>query len=159
MPRPKRQRCIQIRPDITYFKPRAVPLSYLEEVALDLDELEAIRLKDLKNLHQRECATRMKISVTTFQRILDSAHNKIADALTRGKAISIGKEVNKMPNRDGTGPVGMGPRAGARGINAIGRESGNCICPECDTTVPHKRGKPCYQEKCPKCGNSMIRKS
>ena len=39
MTRPKKQRCIQIDPEVTYFKPRAVPLVDLEQVNLGLDEL------------------------------------------------------------------------------------------------------------------------
>jgi len=68
-------------------------MSSLEEVNLELDELEAIRLKDLKGLDQRKSAQKMKISVTTFQRILNSAHKKIADALIFGKAIAIKREI------------------------------------------------------------------
>jgi len=42
----------------------------LEEVELGVDELEAIRLCDYKNLEQTEAAKRMKISQSTLQRIL-----------------------------------------------------------------------------------------
>lgn len=91
MARPKKQRCICIDPEITYFKPRAVPLSALEQVELELDELEAIRYKDLQSLPQEKCAKKMKISISTFQRILNKAHKKIASALLCGKAIAINK--------------------------------------------------------------------
>jgi len=89
MARTKKQRAIKINPEITYFKPRAVPLSILGQVELELDELEAIRLKDLQGLNQKLAARKMKISGSTFQRILKSAHQKIADALLTGKAILI----------------------------------------------------------------------
>jgi predicted DNA-binding protein (UPF0251 family) len=56
---------------------------------LDLDEMEAIRLSDFEGLYQQECADRMGISRTTFSRVIESAHNKIADALLHNKAISI----------------------------------------------------------------------
>ncbi len=36
---------------------------------------------------------------------------------------------------------------------------GNCVCPDCGEKVPHKRGVPCVDMKCPKCGASMIRES
>jgi len=32
-----------------------------------------------------------------------------------------------------------------------------CICPNCGTEIFHKRGIPCFEEKCPKCGISMER--
>jgi predicted DNA-binding protein (UPF0251 family) len=91
MVRPIKRRLIRFNPDVTYFKPRAVPLSVLEEVDLNVDELEAVRLCDLKNLEQIEAAQKMKISQSTLQRILTSAHQKIADALIKGKAIRINK--------------------------------------------------------------------
>jgi hypothetical protein len=51
--------------------------------------MEAIRLKDVENLEQQQCADRMQISRQTFQRILGAARNKIAVALLKGKAIRI----------------------------------------------------------------------
>ena len=35
---------------------------------------------------------------------------------------------------------------------------GLCICPKCDEEIPHSRGKPCMEERCPKCGAKMVRK-
>ncbi len=34
---------------------------------------------------------------------------------------------------------------------------GNCVCPKCGTVAQHKRGAPCTQQKCPKCGSNMTR--
>ena len=61
----------------------------LEEVNISIEEAEAIRLKDLEGLEQEKCAERMSISRPTFQRVLESARKKLADALLHGKAISI----------------------------------------------------------------------
>ena len=94
MTRPIKRRFIRFNPDIRYFKPRAVPLRDLEEVILDADEVEAIRLCDFKNLDQIEAAEKMKISQSTLQRILVLARQKIAEALIKGKAIRINK-INK----------------------------------------------------------------
>ena len=63
-----------------------------------------------------------------------------------------------MPNLDGTGPVGQGPRTG-RG-SKINRPRGlggssDCLCPNCGHKEPHKRGIPCSTKKCTECGTVM----
>ncbi len=92
MVRPIKPRRILFNPNVTYFKPRAIPLSVLEEVDLRVDELEAIRLCDLEGLNQTKAAKKMRISQSTLGRILNSAHKKIAQALVKGKAIRIHKK-------------------------------------------------------------------
>ncbi len=89
MPRPRLGRRVRFNPQITYFKPRGVPLRILNEVELTKEELEALRLKNLENLDQNECAEEMKTSQSTFQRILSSAYKKISLALIKGQAIKI----------------------------------------------------------------------
>jgi predicted DNA-binding protein (UPF0251 family) len=76
-------------PQVTHFKPAGVPARLLERVALSVEELEAIRLKDVERLQQEECAQRMRISRPTFHRVLESARRKVADALINGKAVRI----------------------------------------------------------------------
>ena len=76
-------------PDITYFKPAGIPLRDLEEVRLSVEEVEALRLKELEGLDQAQGAEKMNISRPTFQRVLASAREKTADALLNGKAIRI----------------------------------------------------------------------
>ena len=89
MTRPLKRRRVAFLPQATYFKPAGVPLRLLDEVILSIEEVEAIRLKDLERLEQGEAAERMNISRSTFQRVLASAQKKIADALLNGKAIRI----------------------------------------------------------------------
>ncbi len=89
MPRPRRFRWVGAVPDVTYFKPRGIPLAQLAEVILTVDEHEAIRLADSLGLEQEKAAQRMKVSRQTFGRVLTSARKKIADAVTNGKAIRI----------------------------------------------------------------------
>lgn len=89
MPRPKLYRRIRFNPNVTYFKPRGVPMSTLDEVQLTIEEVEALRLKNIKDLNQNECAKKMKTSQSTFQRILSSAYKKMSKAIIDGKAIKI----------------------------------------------------------------------
>jgi len=76
-------------PDITYFKPRGIPLEDLQLAVLTFEELEAVSLADYQGLEQEEAAGRMKVSRRTFARELHSGRKKIADALLNGKAIEI----------------------------------------------------------------------
>ncbi len=87
MPRPPKPRRVEFIPQVTVFKPAGVSLRDLEEEVLTVEELEAIRLKDLEGLEQEECAERMQVSRPTFQRVLSSAREKVARALVEGKAI------------------------------------------------------------------------
>ena len=89
MPRPPKCRRVEFLLDVTYFKPAGVPLRLLDEVILSVEEAEAIRLKDLEGLEQKEGAERMNVSRPTFQRVLAAARQKMADALLHGKAIRI----------------------------------------------------------------------
>lgn len=89
MGRHRMWRKVDYLPQVTYFKPAGIPLATLGEVNLLVEEAEAIRLKDLSGLEQGECAHKMSVSRTTFSRILDSARQKVADAILNGRAIRI----------------------------------------------------------------------
>jgi uncharacterized protein len=89
MVRPSLCRRVSFNPNVTYFKPRGVPLSNLNEISLKIEEIEAIRLKDLEGISQEKCAKKMKISQPTFHRLVISARKKISEAIIKGKAIKI----------------------------------------------------------------------
>jgi predicted DNA-binding protein (UPF0251 family) len=89
MVRPRLCRRIWFEPNVTYFKPAGIRVIELEEAILTVDELEAVRLKDLLGLEQEEAAKKMNISQPTFHRLVLSARKKIADAIVNGKAIKI----------------------------------------------------------------------
>ena len=59
----------------------------LEIVELSHEELEALRLKNLEQLSQTECAERMQTSQSTFQRILSTAYRKVSEAIIHDKAL------------------------------------------------------------------------
>lgn len=59
------------------------------EVVLRVEEVEALRLVDLKNMTQQEAAQSMGVSRKTLWTDLKSARKKVAEALTQGKRIRI----------------------------------------------------------------------
>ena len=85
------QKCRKVAHDVTarYFKPQGIPMFELEEIGLELDEVEAMRLADIEGLYQADAALRMGVSRQTVGNILARAHRKIADALLNGKALRI----------------------------------------------------------------------
>lgn len=89
MGRPRKPRLVGLLPGVRYFKPQGDPLSELQEVQISVEEFEALRLKDLEGLDQEQSAQRMGISRPTFQRVLDQAHFKVAEALVDGMALRI----------------------------------------------------------------------
>ena len=115
MVRPRRARRIRFMPDVTYFKPQGIRIRNLEIIELTFDEIECVRLSEIKELSQVDAAKKMKIHQSTFQRSLARARKKIADALINGKAIKIQGGIYKMPKGDKTGPEGKGPKTG-RGL-------------------------------------------
>lgn len=135
-------------PRATRFTP-IVPLgSPIEEIILTLDELEALRLKDLKGLDQEKAAEQMKISQPTFHRLILGARKKVADALVNNKQIRM---------QGGAYQIVEEPRGRGRGFRRGAGPIGFCICPACGNQQPKVPGWPCSQMKCQKCGALMIR--
>lgn len=89
MPRPRQCRYVASTPSVTYFKPRGIPMTALEEVCLGVEELEALRLADLEGLTGSEAACRMRVSRHTFGRTLAAARRTVALALVTGRALRI----------------------------------------------------------------------
>ena len=59
----------------------------------------------------------------------------------------------------GGGGRRQAPPGGGRGMGG-GRglgPGGECVCPNCGEKLPHERGIPCFEIKCPKCGTAMTR--
>jgi predicted DNA-binding protein (UPF0251 family) len=129
MPRPVKCRRIAMRPRTRAFKPVGIPGRDLQTVTLGLDELEALRLADLRGLYHEAAALSMNVSRATFGRLLESARRKAASALVEGKLLEVeGGEVEMAAMRTfrcdgcagtfqepfGTGPPGACPRCGGR---------------------------------------------
>jgi len=94
MARPKKVRNVCFEPEITFFKPRGIPLRDLSEVEINIDELEALRLINIEEMNQTDAAKEMKIHQSTLQRILKKANKKVSLALIEGKAIRIENKLN-----------------------------------------------------------------
>lgn len=89
MSRPKNNRFVKEPPIFTDFKPIGIRGKNLERVYLSIDEYEAIRLADEIGLSHEQAANEMKISRSTFSRLILKSRNKIADFIVNGKALSI----------------------------------------------------------------------
>lgn len=89
MPRPRLRRRVCGNPRADFFKPAGIPLKQLQEINLEIDEFEAIRLIDFQEIGQEEAGKRMRISQPTLSRLLKSARRKIADAIVNGKSVKI----------------------------------------------------------------------
>ncbi|MBW2622596.1 MAG: DUF134 domain-containing protein [Deltaproteobacteria bacterium] len=89
MPRSPKFKHVLNHPEITYFKPRGVPLRDLAEVYLSLEGFEALRLADLEGLKHVDAAQQMKVSRQTFGRILAAARKTMAEAIILGHALRI----------------------------------------------------------------------
>jgi len=141
---PRRPKCRRVAflPNLTFFKPAGTPLKQLEEEHLRVEELEAIRLKDLEGLEQEECAAQMGVSRPTFQRIITLARYKLAKALVEGKAIRI--------------------EGGNYKLNANHMRCRHCgyapLIKKDDDTHMHnvpKNNTASQHGKCPRCGKSL----
>ncbi len=89
MPRPPKIRTVEYLPSVRAFRPDMKNSGDVEEIILSVEELEAVRLKDIEGLEQEECAESMRISRPTFRRVLMYAREKIARALVYGKVLKI----------------------------------------------------------------------
>ena len=86
-PRPKKIRHCQGNFCGRAFKPTGTPLSKLERIELYRDELESLRLCDRDGLTQEEAGQLMGVSRGTIQRIIATARQKVAPALSEGQAL------------------------------------------------------------------------
>ena len=99
MPRPQKNRSVHRPPVYSGFKPTGVRMRFLDNLALTLDEFEAIRLADYQGKDHNESAGEMGISRSTFSRLVERARKKVAQFLIEGKHLQIdGGEVHFKRN-------------------------------------------------------------
>lgn len=90
MGRPKGNYHVGYCPPYSSFKPQGCEC--LEIVDITEEEIESLRLKNIKDLDQTTAAKKMGISQSTFQRILASAYKKVSLALIEGRELRIIKK-------------------------------------------------------------------
>ncbi len=89
MGRPRCHYTVGCCPGYTKFRPDS---SWCTEfVEITPEEIESLRLKNIKNLDQTDAAKKMGVSQSTFQRVLTSAYKKVSEALIEGKELRIVK--------------------------------------------------------------------
>jgi hypothetical protein len=67
------------------------------------------------------------------------------------------RQLSRRGQRRGGRKAGNGGRGRMGGPKSAG-PTGHCICPNCNTTINHQTGIPCYSQTCPNCGIKMTRK-
>lgn len=90
MVRPKCDKNLGPCPKYEAFKPEGCTQN-IEEIEIEREEAEALRLKNLLGLGQVAAAKKMGISQSTFQRLLSSAYKKVSLGLIEGKIIKLNK--------------------------------------------------------------------
>ncbi|WP_029911909.1 DUF134 domain-containing protein [Pelobacter seleniigenes] len=90
-PRPRKPRncCPSRRPNDHLFKPAGTPMSQLQTLELEADELEALSLCDREGLTQAEAGEQMGVSRGTVQRLVTSGRKKMVEALVAGYALLL----------------------------------------------------------------------
>ena len=89
MPRPRKWRKVCCLPESNRFGPLNNLINQDQFVIMTVDEYETIRLIDLEQFTQEECADQMNIARTTVQRIYNDARKKLAESLVNGKVLRI----------------------------------------------------------------------
>lgn len=101
MPRPRKCKKVCCLPENNLFGPINVGDIYNEVITMTVDEYETIRLIDLEEMTQEECAYKMNVARTTIQRIYNDARKKLAKSLVEGKRIQIGGGDYKLCGENG----------------------------------------------------------
>jgi uncharacterized protein len=89
MARPTKCRKVCRLPEKSRFGPVSSAETEEPNISMTVDEFETIRLIDLEDYTQEECAGQMNIARTTVQAVYNNARKKLADSLINGKVLAI----------------------------------------------------------------------
>lgn len=124
-----RKRMVKEPPLLDLFKPAGTSLRTAKKVYMTLDELEALRFADYRQLEHLEASQKMNISRPTFTRLINKARHKLAQVLLEGCVLKI-----EGGNVEFRGTVHL--------------------CKECGET--RKRSVEAPLSDCPECGSANI---
>ena len=100
MPRPRKWRRVCELPESNLYGPLHGPKADRQKLTMTVEEYETIRLIDLENMTQEECAEQMGVARTTVQRIYNDARKKLAASLVEGHLVKIEGGDYKLCNGD-----------------------------------------------------------
>ena len=89
MARPVKFRRVCTLPRNKRFGPLDLAVDEKKIITMTVDEYETIRLIDLENYNQEECARQMNIARSTVQGIYIEARKKLAESLVNGRPLII----------------------------------------------------------------------
>ncbi len=89
MPRPRKWKKVCCLPESEVFGPLTKTSIQNEVTIMKIEEYETIRLIDLEQLTQEECAEKMQVSRATVQKLYQDARAKIAESLVNGNVLRI----------------------------------------------------------------------
>ncbi len=89
MPRPMKWRNVCSLPKNNQFGPLSNNIDENCFITMTVEEFETIRLIDLEDFKQEDCAEQMNVARTSVQSIYSSARKKLADSLVNGKKLII----------------------------------------------------------------------
>jgi predicted Fe-Mo cluster-binding NifX family protein len=86
-----------------------------------------------------------------------------SNSITKEFKMRNNQQGGRYQNRDGKGRRGKGAGGQGRGRQYGGQNQSNasmgfCVCGKCGHQEPHQQGMPCIEQRCPNCGEAMIRK-
>lgn len=98
MARPRKWRKVCCLPETTLYGALNGADAENENVTMTIEEYEVIRLIDLEDLTQLECAEKMQIARTSVQNIYKNARSKMAESLVNGSTLKIEGGYYKLYN-------------------------------------------------------------
>lgn len=89
MPRPRKWKNVCCLPENDLFGSLNPVKTDKKLIQMTVEEYETLRLIDLENLTQEECAKRMNVARATVQKLYNEARNKLSNVLVNGYILKI----------------------------------------------------------------------